>query len=63
MDDIWQEGSDPRECEDCGHTSRSCTCFEMECQQCEKIVESTDAKEWNGNYFCDEDCLQMFINE
>ena len=36
--DIWQEGADPRECEDCGHTSHSCTCYDLD----QKMIECSN---------------------
>ena len=62
--DIWQEGADEsRECGDCGHTSHSCTCYEVECKNCLKVVDPADATMWNGEYFCPGDtCLELFIN-
>lgn len=61
--DIWQEGADPRECEDCGHTSHSCTCYEKECNQCTKVVDPADYKILNGAFYCDDLCIELFLNE
>lgn len=63
--DIWQEGSDDRECGDCGHTSHSCTCYEKECYQCAKIIDTTGAltEVWDGEYYCDTFCLNAYLND
>ena len=66
--DIWQEGADPRECEDCGHTSHSCTCYDLdqkmiECSHCGEFIKVAIADEWNNLNFCPDDCLQIFLNE
>ena len=61
--DIWQEGADERECGDCGHTSHSCTCYEVVCENCTKFTNHENSKIWNGKHFCDEECLDLYINE
>ena len=61
--DIWQEGADPRECEDCGRTSHGCSCYAPECKNCLDEVVPAVATMWNGKYFCNEECLNLFINE
>ncbi|KKK75880.1 hypothetical protein LCGC14_2869270 [marine sediment metagenome] len=61
--DIWQEGANENECLDCGCASRSCTCYEKECKNCLQVVNPADATIFNGDYYCDEDCLQLFLDE
>ena len=61
--DIWMEGADSRECDDCGHTSHTCTCYKNECYQCNKVIRPAKVREWNEDYFCDETCINLFLNE
>ncbi|KKN67183.1 hypothetical protein LCGC14_0463560 [marine sediment metagenome] len=60
--DIWQEGADDRECCNCGGTIHSCICYEKECTQCMRVIDPTIATQWNGKWYCDDNCLTLFIN-
>lgn len=61
--DIWMEGEDDRECNDCGHTSHTCTCYEVECSQCNRVVDPSNARQWNGKWYCNDNCMDLFLNE
>ena len=61
--DIWQEGSDSRECEDCGRTSHSCTCYKEPCSYCEEFITTPMMVTWDGLSFCQGDCLDFYLND
>lgn len=35
---------------------------EVECANCLDLIKESDAKKCNDNYFCDEICLERFLN-
>lgn len=60
--DIWQEGADDRECEDCGCTCHSCTCYEKECFECGATIKYGTSITWNDDWYCDDVCLVTHLN-
>jgi len=63
MTDNWQEGEDSRECDDCGRTAYSCRCGDVICHHCGEVIPIVCAEKFNEDYFCIENCINLFLNE